>query len=68
MFSSLSSIISQQGDTLSRIEDDVVQAGLEVDAGAAEIGKTYERTKGNRGIIVKVFGVLIFLVVIFKFY
>jgi hypothetical protein len=68
MFSSLSNIISLQGDTLEKIEDDVVQAGLEVDAGAAEINKTYDRTKGNRSLILKIFCVLAFLIVIFKLY
>ena len=66
MFGKLSSLIVNQGEVLEKIEDDTVMAGLEVDAGAAEIQKVHRIKKGNRGLIVKVFGVLVFMLFVFK--
>jgi syntaxin 5 len=66
MFGKLSALIVNQGETLEKIEDDTVMAGLEVDKGAAEIQKVHRIKRGNRGLIIKVFALLIFLLVIFK--
>ncbi|KAL3782207.1 hypothetical protein HJC23_001027 [Cyclotella cryptica] len=60
MFAKMSTLISQQGEVLERIEDDVEAAGGDIDAGHEELVKVYGYTKGNRGLILKVFGVLIF--------
>ncbi|KAL3764917.1 hypothetical protein ACHAWU_003777 [Discostella pseudostelligera] len=68
MFHKMSSLIVQQGETLERIEDDVESAGLDIDAGHDELVKVYGMTKGNRGLILKVFGVLIFLIIFMKLY
>ena len=68
MFSKMSSLIQKQGETLVKIEDDVEAAAIHVDAGAEEIDKLYEFTKGNRGLILKVFGILIFFVIFMKWY
>lgn len=68
MFTKMSTLISQQGETLERIEDDVEAAGLDIDAGHDELVKVYGMTKGNRGLILKVFGILIFLIVFMKLY
>ena len=57
MFTKMSSLISQQGEVLEGIEDDVEAAGMDIDAGYDEFVKTYGMTKGNRGLILKVFGV-----------
>ncbi len=68
MFHKMSSLIVAQGETLERIEDDVESAGLDIDAGHDELVKVYGMTKGNRGLILKVFGVLIFLIIFMKLY
>ena len=68
MFTKMSTLISQQGEVLERIEDDVEAAGLDIDAGHDELVKVYGMTKGNRGLILKVFGILIFLIVFMKLY
>ncbi|KAL9186439.1 hypothetical protein ACHAXT_005677 [Thalassiosira profunda] len=68
MFAKMSSLISQQGEVLERIEDDVEAAGGEIDAGHDELVKVYSMTRGNRGLILKVFGILIFLIVFMKLY
>ena len=68
MFTKMSSLISQQGEVLERIEDDVEAAGLDIDAGHDELVKVYGMTKGNRGLIIKIFGILIFLIIFMKLY
>ena len=68
MFSKMSNLISQQGEVLERIEDDVEAAGGEIDAGHDELVKVYGYTKGNRALILKVFGILIFLIFFMRFY
>ena len=68
MFSKMSNLISQQGEVLERIEDDVEAAGGDIDAGHDELVKVYGYTKGNRALILKVFAVLIFLIVFMRFY
>lgn len=68
MFTKMSTLISQQGEVLERIEDDVERAGGDIDAGHEEIVKLYGMTKGNRGLILKVFGILIFFIVFMKLY
>ena len=68
MFTKMSSLIVQQGEVLERIEDDVEAAGFDIDAGHDELVKVYGMTKGNRGLILKVFGILIFLIIFMKLY
>ena len=68
MFAKMSTLISQQGEMLERIEDDVEAAGAEIDAGHDELVKVYGMTKGNRGLILKVFAILIFLIIFMKLY
>ena len=53
---------------LERIEDDVEAAGGEIDAGHEELVKVYGMTKGNRALILKVFGILIGLIIFMKLY
>ena len=50
-------------ELLERIEDDLEAAELDIDAGHDELVKVYGMTKGNRGLILKVFGILIFLII-----
>jgi syntaxin 5 len=65
LFSQMSSLVLAQAETISRIEDDV-EAGLE-DTGEAHADLVYvhEVTKGNRGLILKVFGLLVFFILLF---
>lgn len=68
MFSKMSNLIHTQGETLVKIEDDVEAAMDHVESGREEIVKLYEWTRGNRGLIIKVFAVLIFFIIFMKFY
>ena len=68
MFGKMSTLIQSQGETLEKIEDDVEVAMGYVDDGHEEVGKLYEYTKGNRGIIIKSFSILIFFIIFMRFY
>ena len=68
MFGKMSSLIQSQGETLEKIEDDVEIAMGYVDDGYEEVGKLYEWTQGNRGLIIKCFAILIFVVIFMRYY
>lgn len=68
LFSKMTNLITQQGEVLEKVEDDV-EAGLaEVAAGQQEITKLYGIKKGNRGLIIKLFSLLIFLIIFMRLY
>ena len=65
LFSKMASLVSEQSETLSRIEDDV-ESGLADTIDANEsMNKLYDITKGNRGMILKIFALLIFFIFLF---
>jgi len=68
MFTKMSTLIQSQGEVLIKVEDDVEAAMIQVNAGAEEITKLYIITKGNRGLIIKVFSILILLIILMRFY
>ena len=68
MFGKMSSLIASQSETVEKIEDEVGIAMGYVDEGADEITKLYKMTEGNRALIFKVFGILIFFIVFMKWY
>lgn len=68
LFGKMSHLISAQGETVAKIEDDVEAAMLDVQAGHGEIQTLYGIKKGNRGLILKTFGLLIFFIVFMRLY
>mmetsp|Transcript_2881 Transcript_2881/g.4339 ORF Transcript_2881/g.4339 Transcript_2881/m.4339 type:complete len:421 (+) Transcript_2881:78-1340(+) len=68
MFSKMSTLIVQQGETLEKLEDDVESAAVDIAAGQSEIQTLYSMKKGNRGLIIKTFGVIIFVIIFMRFY
>ena len=68
LFGKMSTLITQQSEVMSNIEDDVEAACLDVTAGHAEITTLYSIKKGNRALILKVFGLLIFFIVFMRLY
>jgi hypothetical protein len=68
MFGKMSTLISQQGEILEKIEDDVESALADVTAGQEELTTLYALKKGNRPLIIKVFAVLIFLICFMRYY
>jgi len=68
VFSKMADLVVSQGETIEKVEDDVEAARVDVNAGHDEIQKLYGITKGNRGLILKVFGILIFFIIFMRFY
>lgn len=68
VFGKMSTLISQQGEILEKIEDDVEAAHTDVIAGQEELTNLYSLKKGNRPLIIKVFLILNFLIVFMKAY
>jgi hypothetical protein len=68
LFGKMTHLISAQGETVAKIEDDVEAAVLDINAGHAEIQTLYGIKKGNRGLILKTFGLLIFFIVFMRLY
>ena len=68
LFGKMSTLITQQGETLEKIEDDVECALVDVKAGQEELTKLYSIKKGNRPLIIKTFAILIFLIIFMRPY
>ena len=68
MFNKMSTLISTQGEILVRIEDDVENAYNDINDGQNELVKVYGYTKSNRGLIIKIFCILLFFIVFMKLY
>lgn len=68
LFGKMSSLISQQGEVMEKIEDDVESARAEVVAGQEELTTLYSLKKGNRPLIIKVFLILDFLIIFMRAY
>ena len=65
LFTEMTSLVMEQSEVIGRIEDDV-EAGLEdTKVAYSSITSTYDITKGNRSIIIKIFLLLIVFAVIF---
>jgi syntaxin 5 len=68
LFGKMSTLIVQQGEVLEKVEDDVEAALGDVSAGEQEIQTLYKIKKGNRALILKVFGILIFFILFMRLY
>ena len=65
MFHHLAVMIKQQGELTQRIDQNLNMASEDLDGGQRELRKLWENTKGNTGLILKIFGVLaIFIIII----
>eukprot|EP01038_Epipyxis_sp_PR26KG_P006819 gene6819-9336_t len=65
LFSQMATLVSEQSETIARIEDDV-EGGLNDTIEANEsMNRLYEITKGNRGMIIKIFLLLVFFIFLF---
>ena len=65
LFSNLATLVMEQSESIARIEDDVEEGLQNVTEAHSSMLKLNEITKGNRGIILKVFGLLILFVLLF---
>jgi syntaxin 5 len=68
LFGKMSNLISQQGEVLDKIEDDVEAAHTDILAGQEELTNLYSLKKGNRPLIIKTFLVLNFLIIFMRAY
>lgn len=65
LFTQMASLVLEQGETISRIEDDV-EIGIQNTMDAHKsMTSFYDITKGNRSMIIKVFLLLIFFIFLF---
>jgi syntaxin 5 len=65
LFTQMASLVAEQSEVITRIEDDV-EVGLQnTIEGHKHIEDVYNITKGNRGMILKIFGLLIFFIFLF---
>ena len=65
LFSQMASLVLEQSQTISRIEDDVESGLMDTKDAHASMTHVYEITKGNRGIILKIFALLVFFIFLF---
>eukprot|EP00698_Gefionella_okellyi_P022778 TRINITY_DN759_c1_g1_i1.p1 TRINITY_DN759_c1_g1~~TRINITY_DN759_c1_g1_i1.p1 ORF type:complete len:302 (+),score=49.91 TRINITY_DN759_c1_g1_i1:67-972(+) len=65
VFQNMATLISSQDETIQRIDQDVEQALGNVSDGENHIAAVWRRTQGNRGLILKIFGVLIVFILLF---
>lgn len=68
LFGKMSSLITQQSEVIDKVEDDVEAAFVDVSAGQQEIAVLHALKKGNRALIIKVFGLLIFFIIFMRVY
>ncbi|WFD34832.1 Integral membrane protein SED5 [Malassezia cuniculi] len=65
IFGQLAHMVSQQGETVQRIDDDVVQVVDNVEGAQRELLKYYTSISNNRWLMLKIFGVLIVFFLLF---
>ena len=58
----------EQSETIARIEDDVESGLTDTKEGHKHLTEYYERSKGNRGMIIKVFFLLAFFILLFMWW
>ena len=65
LFAQMATLVSEQSEVITRIEDDV-EAGLaETLEAQGHLQTVYDITKGNRSLILKIFLLLLFFIFLF---
>ena len=67
MFGRMATMISEQGETVTRIDDNMDITLGHVNKGQSELLQYYNNMSGNRRFIVKLFAVILVLLVIMMF-
>ncbi|KAJ8730827.1 hypothetical protein PYW08_002240 [Mythimna loreyi] len=65
IFQQLAHMVKEQDEAIGRIDANIQEAEMNVEAGHREIMKYFQSVTGNRALMFKVFGVLIFFFVFF---
>ncbi|CAH4038361.1 syntaxin-5 [Pieris brassicae] len=65
IFQQLAHMVKEQDEAIGRIDTNIAEAEMNVEAGHREIMKYFQSVTGNRALMFKVFGVLIFFFIFF---
>ncbi|XP_050673971.1 syntaxin-5 [Leptidea sinapis] len=65
IFQQLAHMVKEQDETIGRIDANIQEAEMNVEAGHREIMKYFQNITGNRALMFKVFGVLVFFFIFF---
>ena len=65
LFSQMATLVSEQSEVIMRIEDDVESGLQETVEAQGHMQNVYDITKGNRGLILKIFAVLVGFIFLF---
>lgn len=65
IFTQLAHMIKEQEEIMVRIDSNVEDAAMNVEAGHSELLKYFQSVTSNRWLMVKIFGVLIFFFIFF---
>lgn len=68
MFTRMASLVAEQGETVERIDADMMDTLENVKEAQSQLQQYYESVYSNRGFIVKLFGLAIFVVLLFMLY
>ena len=64
----MATLVMSQGETLTRIEDDVESGLMETEEAHKSMENFYEITKGNRSIILKIFAIMMILAFLYIYF
>lgn len=65
IFQQLAHMVKEQDEAIGRIDHNIQEAEMNVEAGHREILKYFQHITGNRALMFKIFGVLIFFFIFF---
>ena len=65
IFGELNTMVMEQGETIRRIDENVEETVMHVDAGHSELLKYWGAVSSNRGLVMKIFAILILFIIIF---
>nr|CCA14188.1 conserved hypothetical protein [Albugo laibachii Nc14] len=65
MYSRMANMVAEQGEILTRIDDNMDAAQQNVESAQGELLKLYHMVSGNRSLIIKIFIILILVIILF---
>ena len=68
MFTKMASLVHEQGETVTNIYDDVDESLTHVQSGQSELLKYYNTISKDRQLIIKLFGVLFFIIILMTYF
>lgn len=68
LFAQMATLVSEQSETIMRIEDDVELGYQETKQAQGHLQTVYDITKGNRSLILKIFALLVVFIFLFLYW